>query len=68
MELLFLLIIFFFSTTTIIGLSDHVKCFHCGKGLRNWETDDNPWELHARCYFECIFILLMKGPEYIEKV
>ncbi|XP_047468549.1 putative inhibitor of apoptosis [Penaeus chinensis] len=31
-----------------IGISDHVQCFHCGVGLRNWEWDDDPWELHAK--------------------
>lgn len=50
------------------GLSDHVRCFHCGSGLRNWEIDDKPWEQHARWYPDCNFVLLSKGQEFIDKV
>ena len=24
------------------GLSDHVRCYHCGNGLLNWEAEDKP--------------------------
>ena len=50
------------------GLSDHVRCFHCGKGLRNWEKDDLPWNEHARWYTECNYVLLKKGQDFIDKV
>lgn len=50
------------------GLSDHVRCFHCGNGLRNWESDDLPWNEHARWYPECNFVLVKKGQEFIDKV
>ncbi|XP_042203698.1 death-associated inhibitor of apoptosis 2-like isoform X2 [Homarus americanus] len=50
------------------GLSDHVRCFHCGSGLRNWESDDKPWDEHARWYPECNFVLFKKGQEFIDKV
>nr|AHC55308.1 inhibitor of apoptosis protein [Palaemon carinicauda] len=50
------------------GLSDHVRCFHCGNGLRNWENDDKPWDEHARWYPNCNFVLLSKGQEFIDKV
>ncbi|KAK7070951.1 hypothetical protein SK128_024227 [Halocaridina rubra] len=50
------------------GLSDHVRCFHCGSGLRNWEINDKPWEEHARWYPDCSFVLLSKGQEFIDKV
>lgn len=50
------------------GLSDHVRCFHCGNGLRNWEKEDKPWEEHARWYPNCNFVLLSKGQEFIDKV
>ena len=51
-----------------VGLSDHVRCFHCGNGLRNWEMEDKPWEEHARWYPDCNFVLLSKGQEFIDKV
>ena len=53
---------------TFLGLSDHVRCFHCGNGLRNWENDDNPWIEHIRWYPDCNFVLLSKGQEYINNV
>ncbi|KAG0722737.1 E3 ubiquitin-protein ligase XIAP [Chionoecetes opilio] len=51
-----------------IGLSDHVRCFYCGNGLRNWEKDDDPWEEHARWYPECNYIHVKMGQEYVDKV
>nr|BDT62305.1 MAG: baculoviral IAP repeat-containing protein [Penaeus semisulcatus majanivirus] len=51
-----------------IGLSDHVRCFHCGKGLRNWISSDIPWKEHARWYPRCRFVLLTKGQDYIDEV
>lgn len=50
------------------GLSDHVRCFYCGNGLRNWEKDDDPWQEHARWYPECNYVIVKKGQEFIEKV
>ncbi|XP_037795023.1 baculoviral IAP repeat-containing protein 3-like [Penaeus monodon] len=50
------------------GLSDHVRCFHCGKGLRNWISSDIPWKEHARWYPKCRFVLLTKGQDYINEV
>ncbi|XP_047468552.1 baculoviral IAP repeat-containing protein 3-like [Penaeus chinensis] len=41
------------------GISDHVQCFHCGVGLRNWEWDDDPWELHAKWNPDCIYVKLI---------
>ena len=35
------------------GLSDHVMCYYCGGGLRNWEVGDGPWVLHARWFPDC---------------
>ena len=51
-----------------VNLSDHVRCFHCGGGLRNWGENDQPWEEHARWYPHCRFVLLMKGQKFIDKV
>ncbi|CAL4065035.1 unnamed protein product, partial [Meganyctiphanes norvegica] len=50
------------------GLSDHVRCFHCGNGLRNWEAEDCPWKEHARWYPDCNYILLKKGQEFVDTV
>ncbi|CAG7824591.1 unnamed protein product, partial [Allacma fusca] len=41
-----------------IGSRDHVKCFYCGGGLRNWESSDDPWVEHARWFPRCTFVVL----------
>nr|XP_027224319.1 E3 ubiquitin-protein ligase XIAP-like [Penaeus vannamei] len=50
------------------GISDHVSCFHCGVGLRNWEDDDDPWKLHAIWSASCHYVYLQKGEAFINKV
>ncbi len=49
-------------------LSDHVVCFHCGQGLRNWEENDNPWIEHVRWYPDCGFIHLHLSKEEIDDI
>ncbi|XP_052809387.1 inhibitor of apoptosis protein-like [Mya arenaria] len=34
-------------------VGDSVRCYHCGGGLRNWETGDDPMEQHAKWYPTC---------------
>lgn len=50
------------------GVSDHVKCFHCDGGLRNWVPGDDPWTEHARWFSRCGFIRLVKGDDFIQTV
>jgi len=50
------------------GLSDHVRCFHCGNGIRNWERGDIPWNEHARLYPKCHYVRLMKGQGFIDEI
>ncbi|XP_046450026.1 baculoviral IAP repeat-containing protein 7-B-like isoform X2 [Daphnia pulex] len=50
-----------------LGTNDHVNCFHCGSGLRNWEPEDDPWLEHARWFPQCRFVMLMKGEQYIKE-
>ena len=52
---------------TNLGTNDHVNCFHCGSGLRNWEPEDDPWLEHARWFPQCRFVMLMKGEQYIKE-
>lgn len=51
-----------------IGRSDHVKCFYCDGGLRNWEPNDDPWFEHARWFPKCTYVVLSKGADYVQKV
>lgn len=48
-------------------MSDHVNCFHCGSGLRNWEPEDDPWVEHARWFPQCRFLILMKREQFIKE-
>ena len=52
----------------ISGRGDHVQCFHCDGGLKNWDPEDDPFEEHARWFGDCIFLQLTKGPEYVRQV
>lgn len=51
-----------------IGHGDSVKCFFCDGGLRNWESDDDPWREHARWFPKCGYVKTSKGKAYIESV
>ncbi len=52
----------------VLGYSDNCKCFFCDGGLRNWETDDDPWQEHARWFPQCGFLKMCKGEEYIQAI
>ncbi|KAK3593114.1 hypothetical protein CHS0354_018239 [Potamilus streckersoni] len=51
-----------------VGFNDCVRCFFCGVGLRNWMSEDDPWIEHARWSTECIYVLKMKGEEFVSLV
>lgn len=50
------------------GKGDKTKCFYCDGGLKDWETDDVPWEQHARWFDRCAYVQLVKGREYVQRV
>ncbi|OPL33585.1 hypothetical protein AM593_01348, partial [Mytilus galloprovincialis] len=50
------------------GNNDHVRCFHCGIGLQNWDSEDNPFVEHARWSAECQFLKDKKGLDFIATV
>ena len=50
------------------GLEDRVICFHCGGGLRHWKTNDDPWKEHEKWNPKCEFVLMIKGPGFVENV
>lgn len=54
----------FYST----GTEDKVKCFSCGGGLKGWQPEENPWEEHAKYYPGCSFLLVQKGPEFVNNI
>ncbi|XP_061177402.1 baculoviral IAP repeat-containing protein 3-like [Saccostrea echinata] len=48
------------------GKGDAVFCFFCGLGLQEWEEGDTPWGEHARWSPECVFVINVKGRDFIE--
>lgn len=49
-------------------IDDQVRCFHCNIGLRSWQKEDEPWHEHAKWSPKCQFVLLAKGPQYVQQV
>ncbi|XP_033739929.1 E3 ubiquitin-protein ligase XIAP-like isoform X2 [Pecten maximus] len=39
------------------GVKDHTICFFCGRVLKDWETEDEPWIEHARWFPDCSFVI-----------
>ncbi|XP_078524513.1 baculoviral IAP repeat-containing protein 7-B-like isoform X2 [Lissotriton helveticus] len=50
------------------GHRDHVRCFYCDGGLRNWEVDNNPLIDHAKWFPRCEFVQHVLGESYIAGV
>ncbi|KAI8521997.1 Protein DETOXIFICATION 47, chloroplastic [Branchiostoma belcheri] len=50
-------------------VADHVRCYWCEGGLKDWQQDDDPWEEHARWYGpECGYVIMNKGMDYIRDI
>ncbi|XP_060856416.1 putative inhibitor of apoptosis [Metopolophium dirhodum] len=50
------------------GVDDVVECFCCGLILHNWERLDDPWIEHCRFSPRCLYVLLMKGNQYVQNI
>ncbi|XP_052106360.1 uncharacterized protein LOC127738903 isoform X2 [Mytilus californianus] len=50
------------------NFGDCVRCFYCGIGLRNWETDDISWIEHARWSGKCPYLLQKKGKDCVDDI
>lgn len=37
----------------VSGYKDHVFCYMCDGGVKDWEDDDDPWVEHQRWYKNC---------------
>ncbi|XP_052809254.1 uncharacterized protein LOC128237713 [Mya arenaria] len=49
-------------------VEDHVRCFACDGGLRQWDAGDNPWVEHCRWFPAYHFARTSKGDQYIERI
>ncbi|XP_052808893.1 baculoviral IAP repeat-containing protein 7-like [Mya arenaria] len=50
------------------GVKDHVRCFACDGGLRQWDEGDDPWLEHCRWFPACPFARTSKGDEFVELI
>ncbi|XP_060575414.1 baculoviral IAP repeat-containing protein 2-like [Ruditapes philippinarum] len=50
------------------GFDDHVRCFCCGIGVREWQENDDPWVEHARWSITCPFVKYRKGEDFIQNI
>ncbi|XP_016284071.1 baculoviral IAP repeat-containing protein 7 [Monodelphis domestica] len=50
------------------GQHDHVKCYYCDGGLRNWDRGDDPWREHAKWFPRCEFLLQSRGRAYVNSI
>jgi len=50
-----------------VSLSDHVRCFNCNGGIRNWREDDEPKSLHKLFFPKCTLVGEMVESEDVKK-
>lgn len=50
------------------GVSDHVRCYSCGLGLRNWRSHHNPMVEHIYAYPQCPFVTECVSLESINSI
>ncbi|XP_065340489.1 baculoviral IAP repeat-containing protein 7-B-like [Cloeon dipterum] len=50
------------------GKADKTVCFHCNFGLHDWVPEDDPCIQHCRWNSNCQYLLMHKGPAFVEKV
>ncbi|XP_028570914.2 E3 ubiquitin-protein ligase XIAP [Podarcis muralis] len=51
-----------------LGNGDNVACFHCGGGLQEWKTDEDPWEQHAKWFPGCKYLIEEKGQDFVNNI
>ncbi|AQQ79947.1 putative inhibitor of apoptosis [Leptopilina boulardi filamentous virus] len=50
------------------GNGDKVLCYQCGGSINNFELHDDPWIRHAKEYPNCLYVFLVKGQDYINRI
>ncbi|KAH9487775.1 Baculoviral IAP repeat-containing protein 7 [Bulinus truncatus] len=50
------------------GISDCVRCFFCGGGLRDWEHGDDLWVEHAKWFPKCPYLRQHRSQLFIDTV
>lgn len=58
----------FVTLVTFLGIGDHVQCFYCDGGLKNWDPCDVPWAEHAKWFGNCSFLQLKLGKDFVNWV
>ena len=48
------------------GTGDHVKCFYCNLGLKNWDVEDVPLKEHEKHFPECAYLQQVLADDLME--
>jgi hypothetical protein len=49
----------------VTGRHDYTTWFYCGASLKGWEETDSPCKEHARWKPVCIFVIHIKGLQFV---
>uniref|UniRef100_T1KAL6 RING-type domain-containing protein n=1 Tax=Tetranychus urticae TaxID=32264 RepID=T1KAL6_TETUR len=55
----------FFSYGKLFCEHDAVTCFFCAGTIANWLPKDDPWELHALHFPDCMYVYLKRGKNFV---
>ncbi|XP_015795574.1 baculoviral IAP repeat-containing protein 8-like [Tetranychus urticae] len=47
------------------GQHDAVTCYYCAGTIANWLPNDDPWNIHAHLFPDCMFVYLKRGKNFI---
>ena len=48
--------------------SDQVICFYCGRSLKNWKPNDNPWYEPEKWFPLSEYVLKKQGMDYVKGI
>ena len=51
-----------------LGTGDHVQCFHCDGGMKNWDAVDDPVMEHVRWFGDCDFMRQELGASQLQQI
>uniref|UniRef100_T1K3K0 RING-type domain-containing protein n=2 Tax=Tetranychus urticae TaxID=32264 RepID=T1K3K0_TETUR len=47
------------------GEHDAVTCYFCAGTIANWLPNDDPWQIHANLFPDCMYVYLKRGRNFI---
>ncbi|XP_049956247.1 putative inhibitor of apoptosis [Schistocerca serialis cubense] len=50
------------------GSGDRTICYYCGRGLRDWDANDDPWVEHELWFPGCWHVSLHRGNDFVNEI